>query len=392
MTILFYKNGGISPYLGGIARINSDFRNELVKLGHKCFYISLTTNESVVSDVCQKMLPVRESEDCKENIAWLHEFLVDNKADVIINNYFEKPVIHLLNEARQGTNCKIITWIHNSEVEFGSLMGYYHEMRLKKNHLTILYTLLTLKPVVKLLRYHIRRKRKSTTELCYSCSDRIVTVFDGNVDEFLFFLGHKDIDNKVLSIPNFVATPEEEIFIAEKEKSVVWCGVVECGRKKVNWMLDIWRMVQEEHPDWTLTIMGDGEDLDAMKSYAGAKGVKRVVFAGRVNPEPYYRKAAIICSTAISEPFGLAVVEGMQRRAVPVAFINSPSLRENVGFNGRGVEPFDKKEFAVELSHLMADDSLREFLAEKSRIASDRYDVKCIVPLWEKLFQILCSS
>lgn len=216
-----------------------------------------------------------------------------------------------------------------------------------------------------------------------------MTVCDGNISEFVFLLGHNDSDNKILSIPNFITSIAEEVHPEEKQNSVVWCGAVNFDLKKTNWMLDIWREIQEQFPDWTLTIMGDGLQLQEIKDYAKELGTERVVFCGRVNPDEYYRKASIICSTSISESFGLTIVEGMQRKAVPVAFGSSASIKEIIGCNGILVQPFDKKRFIKSLSSLMKQDALRLFLAEKSRIAAYQYDEEYVIRLWMQILNQL---
>lgn len=389
MKILFYKDNEISPNIGGISRISSNLRESLVKRGYECVYLSSNRNAYITPDASQEWLPVLGKDMCNENVAWLHHYIIENGVDVIINNCFVATAARFLDAARKGTKCKLITWFHNNVVEYGSLVGYRKEKMLRDKHLSFVYGLMTTRLTVKILRYLSRKKHQETARACYECSDRVVTVCDGNIKEFLFLLGKKDIDNKVLAIPNFVTTLTSEVSEDEKEKSVVWCGSVDYELKKTNWMLDIWRNVQDNHPQWSLTIMGDSNQLESIKAYAAKIGTERVIFTGRVNPDPYYRKAAIICSTSITESFGLTMVEGMQRRVVPVAFSSSSAFRDVVGYNGRLVKPFNKRLFAAELSGMMGEETTRRFLAEKCRVAAWQYDEAYIISIWEKLLQLI---
>lgn len=389
MKVLFYKDNEISPNMGGISRISSNLRDSLVRRGYECVYVSSRRNEHITPAPCQQWLPVLGKDVCDENVKWLHDYIVKNDVNVIINNCFVASAARFLDAARKGTNCKLITWFHNNVVEYGSLIGYRKEKLFRDKHLTLVYRLMTCRPTVKILRHLSKRKHQATAKACYECSDRVVTVCDGNIREFLFLLGQKDVENKVLAIPNFVTSLTKEVPSDEKENSVVWCGSVDYELKKTNWMLDIWRMVQDRHPEWSLTIMGDSAQLESIKTYAKKIGTERVVFTGRVNPEPYYRKASIICSTSITESFGLTMVEGMQRRVVPVAFSSSSAFRDVVGYNGRLVKPFNKKLFAEELSDMMLNGVTRKFLAEKCRVAAWQYDEAYIISLWEKLIQLI---
>ena len=389
MKILFFKNNEILPNIGGISRISSNLRDSLERRGHECVYVSSSRNAHITPDACQQWLPVLDNEMCEENVKWLHDFIVGNKIDVIINNCFVIDSARLLDASRKGTQCKIITWFHNNVVEYGSLLGYRKEKVLCDKHLMFIYRLMTFRLIIRFLRLLLKRKHQATAKVCYECSDKVVTVCDGNIREFLFLLGEKDEEKKVMAIPNFVTTLKNEVIQEEKEKSVVWCGSVDYELKKTNWMLDIWKLVQEKNSDWILIIMGDGVQLGSLKKYAEKIGVERVIFTGRINPDPYYRKASIICSTSISESFGLTMVEGMQRKVVPVAFSSSSAFRDVVGYNGRWVKPFNKKHFAKELSSLMSNETTRKFLAEKCRVAAWQYDETYITFLWEKLLQLI---
>ena len=388
-NVLFFKDDEMLPHLGGISRINCNLRNALTKHGYNCVFLSSTKSENIIADKCQRWLPDLGMTYSEVNMRWLHRYIEDNKIKVIINNSFDSLSVRLLDEARRGTECILISWIHNNIVEYGSLVAYRYEKQLKDKFLYFLYVIATCGMIVRTLRYFSKCKHTSTAQEIYNRSDKILTVCDGNIKEFLFLLGKKDIKRKVLSIPNFVPQLGNEVCEEEKTKSVVWCGSVDYDLKKTNWMLQIWRSIQSTHPDWTLTIIGDGKQLESMKQYAEEIGVERVLFTGRVNPESYYRKASVLCSTSISESFGLTLVEGMQYGVVPVAFASSAAIREIVGYNGCLVKPYNKRKFVSELSNIMENDTYRRFMAEKCRIASMRYSEAMIVKIWQKLFEFI---
>lgn len=389
MNILFFKDNEMLPHLGGISRINCNLRDAMEKRGNHCIFLSSTKREDIIPDKCQRWLPILDQINCKMNKQWLHQFICEHKVDIIVNSSFSREAICLLDESRRGSGCKLISWIHNNIVEYGSLLGYRNEMQLKDKYFGFFYKISTCGIAIRILRYLSRRKHYFTAQEVYRRSDKVITVCDGNIREFLFLLGHQDKERKLISINNFVPHLENEVSDNEKTRSVVWCGSVDYNLKKTNWMLQIWRSIQWTHPDWTLTIIGDGKQLASMKHYAMMIGVERVVFTGRVKPEPYYRRASILCSTSISESFGLTIVEGMQHRIVPVAFASSAAICDVVGYNGCLVNPFDIQMYAMELSKLMQDDSRRQILAEKGRIAAMLYDEEQMVKLWQKLFEVI---
>lgn len=391
MTILFYKENEMSPNAGGVARINCNLRDALSKRGYECIFLSSRRGEDFPSEPNQLWLPNPNEKYCEENVSWLNGYIASKNIGIIVNNCFDSAAVRFLDKARKETPCKIITWIHNNIIEYGSLVGFRSEMKLRKKHLGIIYKLLSCRPAISFLRYLVRYKHKPTAEACYLYSDKVINVCEGNIDEFIFLLGHKDKGNKVLAIPNFVPSVED-VSVDKKINRVVWCGTVDFELKKTNWMLDIWHSLQEQFPDWDLTIMGDSAHLDKMKDYAKKIRAERVNFTGRVHPSPYYETASIICSTSITESFGLTMVEGMQRRVVPIAFSSSKAIRDIVGDNGKLIKPFDKKQFARELARLMSDKNQRDFLSEKCRASASQYNEEYIVRLWVELFQLLTSS
>jgi len=387
MTVILFKNNEIVPTHGGISRINWNLCNALLESGVNCYFLSLTHNSKIASDDRQKWLPNSQCAHCEENILWLSNFIRDNNVDVIINSTFDQKLVQMLDEARKGTQCRLITWIHNNIIEYGSLVGFRKELSLRERHLGFLFRLITCNCMIYALRLFSKRKHSATAQACYQHSDRIITTHDGNIREYISLLGHKDIKNKVLSIPNFVLERKEEVTIEDKEKCLVWCGTIDFELKKTNWMLEIWRRIQSMHPDWKLVIIGDGKSLEDIKRYANHLGVERVIFTGRINPEPYYKKASILCSTSISESFGLTIVEGMQNGVVPIAFASSPAIRDIVGCNGKLIKPYNRMIFSDELSKLMNNVSYREYLAEKCLNASKPYEENQVVKLWLRLFK-----
>lgn len=387
MTILFYKTKEIQPFLGGVARINYSLKESLAYYGHKCFFLSATKSENIEFDECQLWLPNTITEKTEENILFINHFLQNEKVDIIVNNEINEDSFDLLNKAKQGTNTKLITWIHNNILEYSFRYGYRKEFVLRRKHMVVLYKILTSRFCENVFRYMAKLKYNKIANIIYDKSDKVVVVSDGNEKELLYLLGKKDINNKICSINNFIIPDKNVCSLAEKKHTIVWCGQVDFHLKKTNWMLEIWKEIELKYPDWNLKILGDSPNLNEMKNYAKKLELERVSFLGRVNPISYYREASILCSTSITESFGLTIVEGMQQKVVPIAFASSSSIKNIVEYNGLLVTPFKKQEFIEKLDCLMSNKEFREFKAEKCYISSLLYDNNKVVFLWLKLFE-----
>lgn len=387
-TILLFKDNEILPNAGGIARMNYSLRIALEKYDYRIIYLAAKKTTCVPSETIQYYLPDQSILSSEDNILFIIELIKNESVEVIINNWFSIEAIKLLGAIKKVNDVNIISWIHNNTVEYTSLFGYRKERFLKKYHLYFLYKILTSHLTIQMLRYYGRYKYNNIAKELYEISNRVVTVCEGNAREFKFLLNAPDFHNKIRVISNFISNRTKDP-IEEKEKIVVWCGAVNFELKKTNWMLDIWKSVSKNHQDWTLNIMGDSKQLDEMQQYALTNNVPNVIFQGRVDPSSFYEKAAILCSTSITESFGLSIVEGMQMGVVPVAFASSPSIPEIIKDNGVLVKPYNKSLFAKKISELISSNEKRKYLLKKCVEASSQYEEASIINDWIQLIENL---
>lgn len=125
---------------------------------------------------------------------------------------------------------------------------------------------------------------------------------------------------KIEIIPNFIDTdyfnPNETTSLAEsvKEKIVLTvCHVVSI--KRLDRLLDAFKIVSEKYPDWKLIIGGDGPQINVIKNYAAKLGFQdNVVFTGFLTKEQvksHMKRASIVVSSSDIETFGVLLIEAM---------------------------------------------------------------------------------
>ena len=137
-------------------------------------------------------------------------------------------------------------------------------------------------------------------------------------------------------------------------------------RKGCDILLKVWQRVCHDHPNWKLTIVGDGPLKEALEAEAKADIIPRVHFEGmRENPLPYFKRAKIFAFPSRREGWGLVIAEALACGCVPVAFDSFSSVRDNIenGVNGLLIQPFDADGFAAKLSRLMDDEVLLQKMA-----------------------------
>ena len=209
------------------------------------------------------------------------------------------------------------------------------------------------------------------------------------MQEFKIMSGLKNVD-KLSCIPNCIEVEQNEE-LPKKENLVIWAGNFDYYIKRPDYMLKIWSLLQNEHKNWRLFMLGDGPSFEDIKEEADQLKLERVEFKGRINPYPYYKMGKIICVTSIFESFSLVTLEGMANYSVPFAF-NSFSMASTLiedGVNGYLVDPFSIQTYANKLGYLMENEDLRNKMSAIACEKSKKYDSKNIYLMWNTLFKNL---
>jgi len=153
-------------------------------------------------------------------------------------------------------------------------------------------------------------------------------------------------------------------------------------------LLEAFRRVSAEHPDATLTIIGDGAQRASLEADAAdLVDAGRVRFAGRLGqPEiaSCLRSSAFVVVPSLwPEVFGRVALEAMQTGRAVVAS-RTGGLPELVGEdNGRLFEPGDTEGLARALSELLGRRPLLERLGAASALRAKEFGMDAVVDAHE---------
>lgn len=95
-------------------------------------------------------------------------------------------------------------------------------------------------------------------------------------------------------------------------------------------LLDAYRILKARNPAYTLTIAGDGPDLDALQEYAKKLELRNVVFAGFLKGEAKvncYRQGGVFCFLSYTEGMPNAVLEALAM-GLPVVSSGAGGLQD----------------------------------------------------------------
>ena len=230
----------------------------------------------------------------------------------------------------------------------------------------------------------IVRKRR-----LYKCCHKYVLLSRSFIPDFcrLARIGARQRD-KLAYLNNPVAPLRRSVDIKAKEK-IVLCVCQMADRKRVDLMLSMWKDVYPAHPDYRLVLVGDGSELEALKSYARKLALQGCEFVGYADPSEYYRRSRVFWMTSAFEGWGMTLVESMQAGCVPVVYDTFSSLGDIVddGINGFAVKDLDRKDFIRKTTGLMEEEQLFERMSSEARLKADSFSLDTIISRWRQLLE-----
>lgn len=391
MNIVFCYITPFHPQRGGVGRVTHSLTCELLKRGHKIYYLiyesGITIKHEYDYPVELSYLPSKELLS-KENIEYYHHFLNDKNIDIIINqsgNFSDSRLWLNKGDSKAKTVSVLHTYPSTSlrhlwQCDIYPLRNNTFKEKIKRIARIILYP--------KIKRDRIRELKKEFHSFLPQ-SDVVVVLTKKILPELNKVI--TGYEGKYRVIPNANSYRTDELCSSiTKRKQILWVGLFGT-LKREDMIAKIWTTLSSDFPDWELVIVGYGDALRTKRLQKIASKYKNIRIVGGQDPLKYQLSASVACMTSISEGWGLVLTEAMQCGAVPIVFDSFAAASEIIqdGENGFLITPFDEKEYADQLRELMTNDSLRNRMAKKAHESVKRFDVEIVADQWEELFYSL---
>jgi glycosyltransferase involved in cell wall biosynthesis len=157
--------------------------------------------------------------------------------------------------------------------------------------------------------------------------------------------------------------------------------------------LRAFHLVQQRHPDATLTLVGGGSAEPALRALVSTLGLRNVSFAGRVPPSEiwrYYADADIYLQTPDIDNMPASILEAFASGCAVVS-TNAGGvpaiLTDDV--HGLLVERDDWQAAAAKVLRLIGDPALADRLTTAARESCERYRWANVRPQWVALYRSL---
>lgn len=375
LTIIFYYKNAFNPTSGGVERISVVLGEEFVRKGMTVYFLSDEVDTQNCDIRNNLFFPADNALSNEKNMDFLRMFIKKHHVDIIINQAGFFPCCKNLGLCKG--NAKIISVLHNT---LDGIYSYpnnnFLPYKLKK------YSYL--KPFRCLYRTASRIKYKSFYRSLVNMSDKICLLSESYRKEALYYTNCRK--EQLAAIPNCI-TLSPPINIDEKEKKVLFVGRLE-WQKRPELMLEIWKSLGNKTNGWSLYFAGEGFLYEKLARRIKRENLKNVHLLGRINPEPYYMKSAILCMTSCYEGFALVLLEAMNYHVVPIVFNSFLSTADivNNGEDGFLIDEGDIESYKKALLQAMSQ-PVSEKMKHKMNEKVQKYSLSNITEQWVQLFQ-----
>lgn len=230
-------------------------------------------------------------------------------------------------------------------------------------------------------RFIIYLKRRKFRKL-----DMLVALTQGDADDW------KRVCHHVCVIPNVVHLNESGKYSLSKSKNVVLAGRFDLQKDQTT-MLNIWSIVQQQHPDWVLDMYGNGELMSYYEQEVAKRNLNIHIYPAVPDIFDKFLEASMLVMSSLYEPFGLVLAEAMSC-GLPVVAFDCPYGPADIihdGVDGFLVENRDINAFAERVCRLIENEALRKMMGKAAISSIQRYRSEMIMPKWKQLFEQLFS-
>jgi len=386
MNVLFIQKMFVE---GGVSIFSAVLANKFLSEGHHVSIFAFGDadgeKESILSPDVHTYSGIGHEWFRWPNVTSLRSVVLAEAPDLIINNWgLPWKFITTIRLALVGVRNKPVVWsmYHNDPIANSKIIRF--EQKSAQNHgIAHVFT--------RLITRCIKILSALSFRYVYRLSDGYILLCESYVKEFCEFTGLRyspkmwsQINPLTMQTGDFVLEP------SAKQKELLYVGRLDPYSKKVNRLLNVWRLLEKQYPDWRFTIVGDGPDKENLLRLTKSYELNRISFEGRRRPDEYYKRASILCLCSDFEGFPLVIGEAMSLGCIPVVYDSFAAVYDmiNDGIDGL-IVPKRKNGFSAEtmvetLVEIMNNTDKRYRMMAAARKKSELFAIDIIYSQWKQ--------
>lgn len=386
-NILFYHEALPG---GGVERVTIDIAEYLSLFEYDVYVVTRKVDCDKIYD-CIKILelPGGLSPVATTSLNFLIHTINSLRIDVFVLPVQLRP--SLCQIIKNSTKCKIVFSLHSIPCWELLYSLYDEKLKIENSFRKMLKWHLVTYPKAVWFGRH-KRELVSLHKAMYSYVDAYTVLCEDYKLEMLKILNLSYEEAwKLHVIPN----SERQVAngLNKRQKQLLFVGRMTYQDKRVDRLINIWKLIFEKVPDWELVLVGDGEDLIRFQQQSEYLQLQRIRFVGWSDrTRDYYQNATILCLTSTFEGWPLCLTEAQANGVIPVAFDCSAGVHEILapsGVNGFLVPPFDLRRYARVLLEIMNDEEKQKQMRDSVRLKARDYAPEVIGKKWLHLFETL---
>ena len=192
-------------------------------------------------------------------------------------------------------------------------------------------------------------------------------------------------------IPNALESLPENVS-SLKEKRLITVGRLVPEKGYLD-LLKVYRKVLKKYPDWTLDIVGEGSEREAIEESIHKYGLEDKVtlhgFLGKEDIDILLHQSSIYLMTSFTESFGIVLIEAMSHGLPCVAFSSAEGAREIIhsGENGFLIKNRNIDAMALKIEDLIRNQKERIEIGKQAREIAGKYTSDVVGEEWFTLIE-----
>ena len=195
---------------------------------------------------------------------------------------------------------------------------------------------------------------------------------------------------KCIYIPNLVEKAETKSDL--KNHNLISIGRLSKEKGFLD-LIDVFSLVHKIYPDWKLNIVGDGDELENIKSKIEKQNLKdSIILHGFLQKEQIGKilsKSSVYMMGSYTESFGIVLLEAFSYGIPCVAFDSAEGAKEIISNNWDGylIKNRDKNEMAKRVCYLIDNYNRRFLMGQNAIRKADKYSLEEVREKWVKIIK-----